>query len=111
MPSLGLLYKKKQDLSFIGYTDVGYLSDPHNARCQTCFVFLHGETAISCKSSKQTLIATSTNHSKIIALYEDTPECACLHTVINNIKLSCGIELIRSPTIIYEDNTACVAQM
>jgi hypothetical protein len=32
-------------------------------------VFLHGGTAISWKSSKQTLIATSTNHSKIILQY------------------------------------------
>jgi hypothetical protein len=31
--------------------------------------------------------------------------------VINHIQVSCGIELIGSPTIIYEDNAACVAQM
>jgi hypothetical protein len=30
--------------------------------------------------------------------------------VINHIQ-SCGIELIGSPIIIYEDNVACVAQM
>jgi hypothetical protein len=33
-------------------------------------VFLHNETTISWKSSKQTLVTTSTNHSEIIALYE-----------------------------------------
>jgi hypothetical protein len=31
--------------------------------------------------------------------------------VINHIQILCGIELIRSPTIIYENNTACIAQM
>jgi hypothetical protein len=31
--------------------------------------------------------------------------------VINHIQVSYGIELIGSPTIIYEDNAACVAQM
>ena len=67
---LGLFYQFDQDKSIIGYTDAGYLSDPHNARSQTGFVFLHGGTAISWKSSKQTLVATSTNHSEIIALYE-----------------------------------------
>jgi hypothetical protein len=31
--------------------------------------------------------------------------------VINHISVSCGIETIGLPTIIYEDNTACIAQM
>jgi hypothetical protein len=44
---LGLFYKKNQDLSLIGYVDTGYLSDPHNGKSQTCFVFLHRGTAIS----------------------------------------------------------------
>jgi hypothetical protein len=48
----------------IGYTNAGYLSDPHNGKSQAGFVFLHGGTAISGKSSKQTLTDTSTNHSE-----------------------------------------------
>jgi hypothetical protein len=38
---------KNQDLSLIGYIDAGYLSDPHNVKSQTGFVFLHGGTVIS----------------------------------------------------------------
>ena len=95
----------------IGYTYAGYLSDPHNGKSQTGFVFLHGGTAISWKSSKQTLTATSTNHSEIIALYEASCECVWLRRVINHIPQSCGIGSIESPTIIYEDNSACVTQM
>ena len=49
---LGLFFKKNHDPSMIGYTDAGYLSDPHNRKSQTRFVFLHGGTAISWKSSK-----------------------------------------------------------
>jgi hypothetical protein len=74
-------------------------------------MFLHGGTAISWKSCKQTLIGTSTNHSKIIALYEATREYSWLRRVISHIQVSCGIDPIRSPTIIYEDTAACVAQM
>ena len=72
---LGLFYSKNQDLILLGYTDAGYLSDPHNGRSQTCFVFLQGGTTIFWKSSKQTLVFTSTNHSEIIALYEASHEC------------------------------------
>jgi hypothetical protein len=80
---LGLFYERNQDPSLVGYTDAGYLSDPHNARSQTGYVFLHGGTAMSWKSSKRTLVATSTNHSEIIALYEASRECVWLRRVIN----------------------------
>ena len=95
----------------IGYIDAGYLSNPHNGKSQTGFVFLYGGTVISQKSSKQTLTATSTNHSEIIALYEASRECVWLRRVINHIQQSCGIGSIESPTIIYEDNSACVTHM
>ena len=73
---MGLFYRKNQDLSLVGYADAGYLSDPHTAKSQTGYVFLCGGTAISWKSSKQSLVSTSTNHSEIIALYEAAQECA-----------------------------------
>jgi hypothetical protein len=53
----------------------------------------------------------STNHFEIIALYEAACECVWLCRVINHIQISCGIMLIGSSTIIYEDNATCVAQM
>jgi hypothetical protein len=31
--------------------------------------------------------------------------------VINHIQVSCGIDPIGSPTIIYEDNVVCIAQI
>jgi hypothetical protein len=108
---LGLFFKKNHDPSMIGYTDVGYLFDPHNEKSQTGFVFLHGGTTISWKSSKQTLTATSTNYSEIIALYKASRECVWLRRMINHIQQSCGISSIESPTIIYEDNFACVTHM
>jgi hypothetical protein len=74
-------------------------------------VFLHEETAISWKSTKQTLIATSINHSEIIVLYEASRECVWLRRVINHIETSCGIGALESPTIIYKDNVTFVAQM
>ena len=108
---LGLFCQKNQDPTLVGYTDAGYLSDLHNARSQTGFVFLHGGTAISWKSSKQTLVATSTNHSEIIALYEASRECVWLRRMVNHIQQSSDIGSMESSTIIYEDNVACVTRM
>ena len=50
-------------------------------------------------------MATSTYHS------ETSHTCVWLRRMINHIQQSCGIGSIESPTIIYEDNVACVAQM
>ena len=44
---LELFYSKNQDPILLGYTDAGYLSDPHYGRSQTGFVFLQGRTTIS----------------------------------------------------------------
>ena len=57
------------------------------------------------------LVATSTNHSEIIALYEASHKCVWLRRMINHIEKSCAIGSIKIPTIIYEDNAACVTQM
>jgi hypothetical protein len=108
---LGLFFPRNPDTNMIGYIDAGYLSYPHNGWSHTGFVFLHGETAISWKSSKQILVSTSTNHSEIIALYEASCECVWLRRVINHIQQSCGIGGIDSPTVIYEVNSICVTQM
>ena len=59
----------------------------------------------------KTLVSTSTNHSEIIALYEASRECVWLRRMINHIIQSCGIGAIETPTIIFEDNSACVTQM
>ena len=36
---MGLFYLKESKQQFLGYDDVGYLSDPHKARSQTEYVF------------------------------------------------------------------------
>jgi hypothetical protein len=79
--ALRLWFPKGGNLTMVGYVDAGYMSDPHNARSQTGFVFLCGGVAISWRSVKKTLVATSTNHSEIIALYEATRECVWLRRI------------------------------
>jgi hypothetical protein len=88
---LSLFFQRNQEFDLIGYANAGYLSDPQNGRSQTGFVFLHVATAISWKYAKQTLIATYTNHSEIITLYEASRESVWLRGVINHIETSCGI--------------------
>ena len=104
---LGLFYSKESTLK--GYADFGYLFYPHKACSQTAYVFTCGNTTIYWQSTKQTLTATASNHSEIIALHEASREGVWLRSVVHHIRNAFGLPLITSiPTTIYEDNAACI---
>ena len=60
--NVGLFYSNILEPQLFGYADGWYLLDPHKDRSQTRYIFTLGNTAISWKSSKQTMVATSSNH-------------------------------------------------
>jgi hypothetical protein len=116
----GLLYQRGDNSvhksnfdtdNIFGFADAGYLSDPHKARSQTGYIFIYANAPISWKSTKQTLTATSTNQSELIALYEASRECVWLRRFITFIREGLGVKNKLPPTKIYEDNTACIAQV
>jgi hypothetical protein len=109
---MGLFYPRGSNSQLVGYADAGFLSDPHKGRSQTGYLFTCGSTAISWRSVKQTLVATSSNHSEIIAIHEASWECIWLRSLIQHIREKCGLSTIKeSPTILYEDNAACITQI
>ncbi|XP_059638553.1 secreted RxLR effector protein 161-like [Cornus florida] len=109
---MGLFYSKAPNSQFIGYADACYLFDPHKAYSQTRCVFTYGGTAISWRCIKQTMIATFSNHFEILAIHEANSECIWFRSMIQHIRTTCGLSSIKdSPTVLYEDNAACIAQM
>ena len=108
---LGLHYTRSANPTLVGYADAGYRSDPATSKSQTGYVFLRHGAAISWKSVKQTVTATSSNHSEVIALHEASRECIWLRSVDKFILTSSGLPYDNAPTILYEDNSACVSQM
>jgi hypothetical protein len=56
-------------------------------------------------------MVTSTNHSEVIALYEAAKESIWLRRVHQHVQNACGINIAPTPTIIYEDNSACITQV
>ena len=109
---MGLYYPNVPKAELIGYADAGYMSDPHNARSQTGYLFTCGDTAISWRSTKQSITATSSNHAEIFAIHEASQECFWLRSVIHHIRGSCGLSFSKEvPTTLYEDNAACIVQL
>ena len=107
-----LFYSKAMEPQLLSYADAGYLSDPHKAPSQTGYIFTYGNTAISWRSVKQTMVATSSNHSKILVMHEASRECVWLRSMIQHIRESCGLSSIKNnPTLLYEDNAASIAQI
>ncbi|XP_058721460.1 secreted RxLR effector protein 161-like [Vicia villosa] len=82
---LDLFYSNNTKPVLLGYADAGNLSDPHNAKPQIGYIFTYGNTAISRKLQKQTLIATSSNHAEVIALHEANKECRWLRSITRHI--------------------------
>ena len=96
----------------VGFADAEYLSDPHKSHFQTGYVFTIRNMTISWRSTKQTLVATSSNHSEIIALHDAIRECIWLRSIITHIRGTSGLSsTTEEPTLIYEDNAACIEQM
>ncbi|KAL0553874.1 hypothetical protein IC582_007778 [Cucumis melo] len=109
---MGLFYSNKSNFDLVGYADAGYLSNPHKGRSQTGYLFTCGGTAISWRSVKQTMTATSSNHAEILAIHEASRECVWLRSMTHHIRETCGLSFSKNlPTILFEDNTACITQI
>ena len=109
---MGLFYSRESKQQLLGYAYAGYISDPHKARSQTGYVFTYGGTTISWRSVKQTMVATSSNHSEILAIHETSRECVWLRSMFQHIQETRGLPSIRgNVTVLHENNAACIAQV
>ena len=69
-------------------------------------------TTISWRSVKQTMVVTSSNHLKILAIHKASRESIWLRSMIQHLRESYGLSFIKGdPTILFEDNVACIAQI
>ena len=58
------------------------------------------------------MVATSSNHSELLAIHEASRECMWLRSMIQHIRDSSGLPPIsNTTTTLYEDNVACIAQL
>ena len=60
---------------------------------------------------KESIIATSSNHTEIITIHEASRECVWLRSMIHLIREKCSVKYDNLPTILYGDNASCIAQL
>jgi hypothetical protein len=107
---LGLYYQNTNP-EIKGFADSGFRTDPSAGKSQTGYIFIKCGAPISWKSTKQTTTATSTNHAELLAFHEAARESVWLRTMDQILKRQCRLKEEEQPTIIFEDNAACVRQM
>ena len=109
---LGLFYPHELLSNLTRFADAGYLSHPHKGRSKTRYLFPYNGTAISWRSTKQTLTDTSSDHTEILAFHEASRECQWLRSMIGHIQSSYKpLSVTTNSTVIYEDNSPCISQI
>ncbi|RVW91887.1 Retrovirus-related Pol polyprotein from transposon TNT 1-94 [Vitis vinifera] len=103
---LMLTYQRTSLLDVIGFCDANFAGCIDDKKSTTGYIFMMAGGAVSWKSVKQTLIASSTMEAKYVACYE-----ACCHAMWmwNFISALGVVDSISRPLKLFCDNSAAVA--
>ena len=100
-----LTYRRISNLEIVGYSDSDYAGCKDTRKSTFGYLFLLADGAISWKSGKQSVIATSTMEAEFIACFEATVQSLWLRNFNNGLSI---IGTIAKQMRIYCDNTAAV---
>ena len=99
------VYWRVDNLEVVGYSDFyfGGCSDDHKSTLGYIFTLVGG--AMSWKSVKQSLIASSTMYAEFVACYGASSQAIWLRNIILELQV---VDSISRPTVIYCENNAVV---
>lgn len=96
-----LTYKKSDNLEVIGYSDSDLAWCVDSKKSTSGYIFTLAGGAISWKSSKQTIVASSTMQAEFIACFEATGQAVWLKNFLPGLKV---VDSISKPLTLYCDN-------
>jgi hypothetical protein len=102
---LMLTYRRSDSLEIKGYSNADYAGDKDERKSTTGYVFTLAEGAISWRSYKQTIVASTTMYAKFIACFEATNQVLWLNKFIPDLKV---VHCIDKPIKMYCDNQPAV---
>jgi hypothetical protein len=100
-----LTYRRSNNLEVLGYSDSDYAGCIDTRKSTFGYVFLLAGGVVSWKSSKQSIIATSTMEAEFVACFEATIQALWLRNFVSRFGL---VDNIEKPLRIYCDNSAAV---
>lgn len=101
-----LSYRHSSILDVVGYTDADYAGCVDDRKSTSGYVFMMAGGAVSWKSVKQTLTATSTMEAEYVACYEATCHALWLRNFISGLGI---VDSISKPLKLFCDNSAAVS--
>ena len=100
-----LTYRRSDQLEIVGYSDSDFAGCQDSRRSTSGYIYLLAGGAISWRSAKQTLIASSTMAAEFIACYEASNHGMWLRNFVTGLRILEGIE---RPLKLFCDNKSAV---
>ena len=100
-----LTYKRSEQLEVFGYSDFDYGGCLDSLKSTSGFVFMLANEAISWKSEKQSITASSTMEAEFVACFKASSHALWLRNFVSGLGV---VDSITKPLRIYCDNTTNV---
>ena len=100
-----LMYRWTDNLEVVGYSDADYAGCVDSLKSTSGYIFMLAGGAVSWRSAKQTLTATSTMEAEFVSCFEATSHGVWLKSFISGLRI---VDSISRPLRIYCDNSAAV---
>ena len=100
-----LMYRRTNNLEVIGYFDVDFAGCVDSRKSTSGYIFMLASGAVSWRSAKQTLTATSTMEAEFVSCFEATSHGVWLKSFISGLSI---VDSISRPLRLYCDNSAAV---
>ncbi|KAL0313499.1 UNVERIFIED_CONTAM: Retrovirus-related Pol polyprotein from transposon TNT 1-94 [Sesamum radiatum] len=100
-----LLYRRTENLEVVGYSDSDFAGCVDSRKSTFGYIFMIASGAVSWRSAKQTLIATSTMEAEFVSCFEATSHGVWLKSFISGLRI---MDSISRPLRIFSDNSAAV---
>ena len=99
----GLHFSSHSSLTIQAYSDADWAGDPTNCRFTTGYCFLLGDSLISWRSKKQTVITRSSTEVEYRALTSTTAELIWLRWLLQDLGVDCS-----TATKLHCDNRSAI---
>jgi hypothetical protein len=99
-----LTYRKSNELKFVGYADADFV-DGDLRKSTSGYIFTLAGGAISWKSSKQTITASSTMQIEFLSCYMAVGQAIWLKKFVPRLRV---VDTISKPLTLYCDNKSAV---
>ena len=100
-----LTYRRSDQLEIIGYSDSDFAGCQDSRRSTSGYIYMLAGGAISWRSAKQTLVASSTMAAEFVACYEASNQGIWLRNFVTGLRILEGVE---RPLKIFCDNKSAV---